>query len=948
MSLGLTATFFGVLFSDPNKRFSPHHSMRFSVAGVFVILLLATVLRFYELDLYPPGILDEMAGNALFMKPYVSGEKNVLLHHFTSDRPLSWVGNISCILSVYSMKLFGVNPISLRFVSAVSGVLSVLALYFLTKRLFGVQVALLAAFFMATSPWHIFYSRTNYTHYIIPVLQSILAFHFLLIALDRKTLITSLVAGIFMGLSVYTYEPGKATLISTTLFVLVAFGRQLVQVPCKPGMVKNFSLVAVLIMALFITLIPYIRTGLNHSSYFYSLAGPNNMKKAFWTRTETSLSSFMASNAKRLPATLAHDRSSPPNSHTSNLFTNEEKGVLDPVIIVLLVLGLGLALRKSKNLAYALILLWLVISAAPAVATAVLPKRMVTMIPPLFILAGLGANLLLTPLVDQLRGKKGYSVLIIFSSLLLLLFSSLQFRDFKNDISYGPEYHADYMRFRQKIRDAARQTRMYTDINNSVFNLIFDDLPQYQIIPDLQKNLVTMLSDPLAVKSGLSVLAWRHEAGNGPFVASLARLFPETPAFLETSDFILLSVRGQDLANIMGFSPTQLETATLDTDKGPFRHPGSLLVPSTGRYKFSLASPFKGQVFINQNPVELTGQGSGKSYGWIWLTEGIHHISVQSSSKQQPELEWLAEEPNSKKHDLPIILNESVYLTGEFRGVPIFNPRESLVLDWSTDLIGIRRAVDLWVAEDGTMLITDNALRRVTVLKDDGSQIYSFSTGDNTSRMAMYDQAGGIYVLKPAAGKGIERYTMRGEKLGVLPFSPKEMAINPAGEIYLLSNKMLRRLSPDQAGQLKVSGIFPPTDEASPHPELVTMAVAENGTIHLLTAGAKIIRLTPNLSFKSELFVGSGSISTGSQLYGSGSQIAVDEQGRIFIGDPESNVIRVFDRSGQMLVSPQPSANLPLQVKSPIDLMTSGDKLYVLTGKIDQYHISVYRYKGNR
>ncbi len=612
---------------------------------------------------------------------------------------------------------------------------------------------------------------------------------------------------------------------------------------------------------------------------------------------------------------------------------------------------------KSKNLAYALILLWLVISAAPAVATAVLPKRMMTMIPPLFILAGLGANLLLTPLVDQLRGKKGNSVLIIFSCLLLLLFSSLQFRDFKNDISYlnhssyESEFYSDYMRFRQKIRDAARQTRMYTDINNSVFNFIFDDLPQYQIIPDLKKNLVTMLSDPLAVKSGLSVLASsRHEAGNGPFVASLARLFPGTLA-LKTSDFILLSVRGQDLANIMGFSPAQLETATLDTDKGPFRHPGSLMVPSTGRYKFSLASPFKGQVFINQNPVELTGLGSGKIYGWIWLTAGIHHISVHSSSKQQPELEWLAEKSNSKKHDLPIILNESVYLTGEFRGVPIFNPGESLVLDWSTDIIGVprrSRAVDLWVAEDGTMLITDNVQLRVTVLKDDGSQIYSFSTGDYTPRMAMYDQAGGIYVLKPTTGKGIERYTMKGEKLGVLPFTAKEMAITPAGEIYLLYNKMLRRLSPDQAGQLKVSGIYRPAGVASPHPDLVTMAVAENGTIHLLTAEAKILRLTPNLSFKSELFVGSGNFSTGSHLYGTGSQIAVDEQGRIFIADRKSNVIRVFDRSGQMLVSPQPSANLPLQVKNLIDLMTRGDKLYVLTGKAGQYNVSVYRYQGNR
>jgi len=55
---------------------------------------------------------------------------------------------------------FGLNEFAIRFPSAFFGILTVLLSYFLTKKLFEKEnIALLTAFFLAISPWHLQFSR---------------------------------------------------------------------------------------------------------------------------------------------------------------------------------------------------------------------------------------------------------------------------------------------------------------------------------------------------------------------------------------------------------------------------------------------------------------------------------------------------------------------------------------------------------------------------------------------------------------------------------------------------------------------------------------------------------------------------------------------------------------------------------------------------------------------
>ena len=57
--------------------------------------------------------------------------------------------------TILPVKLFGLNNFSIRFWSAVAGVVTVIAVYLITKNL-------IAAGLMALNPWAIFYSRIGF------------------------------------------------------------------------------------------------------------------------------------------------------------------------------------------------------------------------------------------------------------------------------------------------------------------------------------------------------------------------------------------------------------------------------------------------------------------------------------------------------------------------------------------------------------------------------------------------------------------------------------------------------------------------------------------------------------------------------------------------------------------------------------------------------------------
>lgn len=132
----------------------------------FLILFLAFTLRYYKLGLDPPSLYwDEVSlgYNAYSILKTGMDEHGVRfpLSNFAAFgdyKPPLYV-----YASVPSIALFDLTPFAVRFPSAFFGLLTVLTTYFLAKKIFAVdKIAMLAAFFLAISPWHLQFSRAAF------------------------------------------------------------------------------------------------------------------------------------------------------------------------------------------------------------------------------------------------------------------------------------------------------------------------------------------------------------------------------------------------------------------------------------------------------------------------------------------------------------------------------------------------------------------------------------------------------------------------------------------------------------------------------------------------------------------------------------------------------------------------------------------------------------------
>jgi len=110
-------------------------------------------------------------------------------------------------LTVPSVAIFGLRDFSVRLPSAVFGTLTVLATFFLVESLFAnTSVALLSAFLLSISPWHLQFSRSAYEANLA-VFFAVLGFAFLLKGLRRS--VWYIPGFLAVSLSVWSYHSSR-------------------------------------------------------------------------------------------------------------------------------------------------------------------------------------------------------------------------------------------------------------------------------------------------------------------------------------------------------------------------------------------------------------------------------------------------------------------------------------------------------------------------------------------------------------------------------------------------------------------------------------------------------------------------------------------------------------------------------------------------------------------
>lgn len=143
----------------------------FFIFAFLSTILIAVFLRFYQLGLNPPSLTWDEASigyNAYSILKTGADEYGnkfpLSIRSFDDYKPPLYI-----YLTVLPIALFGLNEFSVRLPSAIIGVFSVIAIYFLVKELlqkwdkkYQELIGLVSAFFLAISPWHLQFSRAAF------------------------------------------------------------------------------------------------------------------------------------------------------------------------------------------------------------------------------------------------------------------------------------------------------------------------------------------------------------------------------------------------------------------------------------------------------------------------------------------------------------------------------------------------------------------------------------------------------------------------------------------------------------------------------------------------------------------------------------------------------------------------------------------------------------------
>lgn len=216
-----------------------------------VVILIAVVLRFYQLDKIPPGLIIDEASE---------GYNAFSILHTGRDRygqslPIlfrsfgSFQAPLYTYLSVVPIYLWGNSIFSIHFVSALSGVVLVIITFILfanVKKRREIGLSASAAFLVAVSPWAVFFSRIG-TEASLGVTLFALSLLIFYLSLSRFWLFP--LASFALGLSTHAYYSERLISILFLIGFILLFRKSLL-------LKKKFLILGIILFTL--TQIPHL------------------------------------------------------------------------------------------------------------------------------------------------------------------------------------------------------------------------------------------------------------------------------------------------------------------------------------------------------------------------------------------------------------------------------------------------------------------------------------------------------------------------------------------------------------------------------------------------------------------------------------------------------------------------------------------------------------------
>lgn len=177
---------------------------------IFILAVFFAVFsRYYSLENAPPGLFYDEAYNVFDSIKSSSLDEYKLFYKGTGGREGLHVFLIGKTLDVINPETTEEKIFVARFVGATIGILTILGVFFLARLLFSSSdkaslIASLAMVIVATSFWHLNFSRIVFRGILSPFIQ-VCTLVFLLLSFQHRKIIYGVIASILFGLGLYTY-----------------------------------------------------------------------------------------------------------------------------------------------------------------------------------------------------------------------------------------------------------------------------------------------------------------------------------------------------------------------------------------------------------------------------------------------------------------------------------------------------------------------------------------------------------------------------------------------------------------------------------------------------------------------------------------------------------------------------------------------------------------------
>ncbi|MBI2594939.1 MAG: glycosyltransferase family 39 protein, partial [Candidatus Colwellbacteria bacterium] len=424
---------------------------------LLLIIAIAALLRLWDLPNIPPGLYpDEAMNGNNALEALATGDSKVFYPENNGREGLFI--NIQSV----SLALFGNEPWALRLPSALFGILTVLGIYFLTRELFkdGYEIrneyestkdrnkkgsyirnsfvsrkeaiALLAAFLLAVSFWHINFSRIGFRAIMAPAFLTwgvyflLLSFNRITIAISklnhsklirnskfeiRNLLFLPALAGLVYGLGMHSYIAYRATPL-LILFIIAAYWLK-----NKNSEVRKKMLFAICAL-LFAAILVFLPLGIHFLNNPPDFFGRTTQVSVF--TSDAPLQNLALNTLK----TFGMFNFAGDYNWRHNL--SGQPQLFWPVGIMFLV-GLFTAFRYViRDTRYQILIAWLGAAMLPVViSNEGMPHalRAILMIPPVFILSAVGGMAIYNFFARKTSAFSGKNTLALKTvSLFLLLF----------------------------------------------------------------------------------------------------------------------------------------------------------------------------------------------------------------------------------------------------------------------------------------------------------------------------------------------------------------------------------------------------------------------------------------------------------------------------------------------------------------------------------------------